>query len=110
MNITEEYLYHVKPHAGKFYSLVACLLSLILHCILTDSNVRSLPCRLHQATMCAGDVSSTTVKWDKGKKMPGVELEGNSTHWCVDWDGLMESTADRVVSEEEFICLVNPLG
>lgn len=32
--------------------------------------------------------------------MPGVELEGNSTHWCVDWDGLMESTADRVVSEE----------
>ncbi|QSZ31478.1 hypothetical protein DSL72_001043 [Monilinia vaccinii-corymbosi] len=61
---------------------------------------------LRSAVMCQGDTTLTTFGWDKlSKPQPHVKA---TEHRCVDWDALMESLADRVVSEEEMAALVNP--
>lgn len=49
------------------------------------------------------------MKWEKGKQSPGVDLEGNSVHWCVNWEELMDSTGHRIVGDQEFSSLKNPL-
>ena len=63
---------------------------------------------LRQAAVCHADVSLTTFVWDEKKAKPMFDAR-ETRHTCVDWEALMESTAKRVVSDEEIGRLVNPL-
>lgn len=61
---------------------------------------------LRSAAICQGDTTLTTFGWEKlSKPQPHVKA---TEHWCVDWNALMESLADRVVGEEEMAALINP--
>ena len=64
---------------------------------------------LRQSAMCGGDTSLTTFSWEKGKRRAGVNPVGYSLQTCVDWDVLISSMKDRVVSPDEYEDLVNPL-
>ena len=63
---------------------------------------------LRQAAVCHADVSLTTFVWDEKKAKPMFDAS-ESRHTCVDWEAVMASTAQRVVSDEEIGRLVNPL-
>lgn len=63
--------------------------------------------RIREVLMCRPDVSDlVTMFWNQSSK-PTV----NGTrilHNCVNWDALIESTADRSVGREEMDALENP--
>ena len=63
---------------------------------------------LRQSAVCHADASLTTFKWHPAKTRPMFNAS-ESIHTCVAWDRLMESLADRVVSDEEILRLDNPL-
>lgn len=57
--------------------------------------------------MCHADTSALAVfKWDKNPK-PMLNTK-RVPHKSVDWDELLGSHQDRIVSHEEVISLVNP--
>jgi hypothetical protein len=63
---------------------------------------------LRLASMCQSDLSFTTFKWHPNKTKPMFDpIE--PVHHCIDWNALIESTADRVVSDEEMMRMENPL-
>ena len=56
--------------------------------------------------MCHGDTTLTTFGWmDQAQPMLNTRL---IEHKCVDWEMLMESVNDRIVSREEIADLRNP--
>lgn len=62
--------------------------------------------------MCMSDISLTTLNCEPGKPHPSVNLEGQPKQLCVNWDLLMSSIKDRVISVhgvEEYDALINPL-
>jgi len=63
---------------------------------------------LRQSAVCHADASLTTFKWHPAKTRPMFNAS-ESIHTCVAWDTLLESFADRVVSDEEILRLDNPL-
>lgn len=97
-------MYHFKSHAGKISSIlpvpgVGTSTNIPDHCLEV----------LRQGAMCAGDVSLTTVSWEPGKPFPGVDLNGRPRQKCVDWAVLMSSIESRVVSNDEYESMTNPL-
>ena len=58
--------------------------------------------------MCHPDLSLTTFTWNDTTPKPMFDVRG-SVHTCADWDDLLDSVKDRVVSEAEVEGLVNPL-
>lgn len=63
---------------------------------------------LRQSAVCHADASLTTFKWHPAKTRPMFNAS-ESVHTCVDWEMLMDSVRDRVVSEGEILRLKNPL-
>lgn len=58
--------------------------------------------------MCQPDVSSVvTFYWAKDPKP--VVNSTKTLHECVNWDLMIESTRNRVVSRKEMAALKNPL-
>jgi len=65
--------------------------------------------RIRQASLCQADTASLTVfKWSPGTARPMFD-NTEQIHECVNWDGLMQSLEKRVVSEDEWGKLSNPL-
>ncbi|KAK3390366.1 hypothetical protein B0H63DRAFT_446489 [Podospora didyma] len=64
---------------------------------------------LRNAAICRADTSALAVfKWDP--RMPHPMLNTHRVpHRCVDWDALMSSHADRLVSHDEVRDLKNPI-
>jgi hypothetical protein len=64
---------------------------------------------LRNAAICGADTSALAVfKWDE--KLPHPMLNTKRVpHRCVDWDALMRSHEDRVVSRDEIVSMRNPL-
>jgi len=63
---------------------------------------------LRQSAVCHADLSLTTFKWHPEKARPMFNAS-ESVHRCINWSGLMESFADRVVTMGEIERLKNPL-
>ena len=63
---------------------------------------------LRQAAVCHADVSLTTFVWNDTKEKPMFDAS-EKWHTCVDWEELMASTAERVVSDQEMARLKNPM-
>lgn len=64
---------------------------------------------LRNTAVCRADTSALTVfKWDPTMPQPMLNTH-RVPHRCVNWDALMESHADRFISEKEFKSLRNPL-
>lgn len=62
---------------------------------------------LRASAMCHADIASlTTFVWDKSKR-PMLSME-RPLRQCVDWDELIASMKDRVVTREEAASMVNP--
>ncbi|CAG8953112.1 hypothetical protein HYFRA_00003309 [Hymenoscyphus fraxineus] len=63
---------------------------------------------LRNAAMCHADTSALAVfKWDKGEH-PMLNTH-RVMHKCVDWDTMMGSHRDRLVSHDEVARMRNPL-
>jgi hypothetical protein len=101
-NSTEEESKKDKGHVGVFKSLDLALLPPSLmnsdHCIEL----------LRQASICQPDTSLTTFVWHPTTHLPMFNVS-ESVHTCVDWDAFLETTKERVVSDEEMERLKNPL-
>lgn len=63
---------------------------------------------LRQSAVCHADASLTTFTWHPQKTRPMFNAT-ESIHRCIDWDALMASAKDRVVTEEEILRLDNPI-
>ncbi|KAM3073015.1 hypothetical protein ACMFMG_008733 [Clarireedia jacksonii] len=63
---------------------------------------------LRQVLMCRPDTSLTTFLWVNSQDKPILNIEPFERE-CVDWDVMIDSVKDRVVSLEEVEGLVNPL-
>lgn len=64
---------------------------------------------LRNAAICGADTSALAVfKWDEKLPHPMLNTKRVS-HRCVDWDALMRSHEDRVVSRDEIVSMTNPL-
>jgi len=63
---------------------------------------------LRQVVMCRPDTSLTTFLWVNTQDKPILNIDPLE-HDCVDWDVMVESLQDRVVSLEEINALKNPL-
>jgi len=63
---------------------------------------------LRQVVMCRPDTSLTTFLWVASQDKPILNIDPLE-HDCVDWDLMVESLSDRVVSLEEINALKNPL-
>ena len=65
--------------------------------------------RLRQEVLCQADTTSLTVfKWSPETSKPMFD-NTEQMHKCVDWSQLMKSVHDRVVGDEEWARLQNPL-
>jgi hypothetical protein len=58
--------------------------------------------------MCRPDTSLTTFLWVNSQDKPILNIEPFERE-CVDWDGMIDSLKDRVVSLNEVEGLINPL-
>jgi len=101
MTVAEEA--HLSSHAGKFERMNKELQDLSLirfldHCFEM----------LRQVVMCHPDLSLTTFTWNDTTPKPMFDVRG-SVHVCADWNNLLGSVKDRVVSEAEVESLINPL-
>lgn len=63
---------------------------------------------LRQVLICRPDTSLTTFLWVKSQDKPILNIEPFERE-CVNWDGMIASVKDRVVSLEEVEGLINPL-
>ena len=62
---------------------------------------------LRNAVMCHADISALAVfKWDQGPQ-PFLNTK-RVPHMCVDWDRLILSHKERMVSHEEVAAMQNP--
>ncbi|PSR79710.1 hypothetical protein BD289DRAFT_375201, partial [Coniella lustricola] len=63
---------------------------------------------LRNAAMCSADISVLAVfKWESSLPHPMSNTK-RVPYRCVDWEAMMSSHADRLVSHEEVSSLVNP--
>lgn len=63
---------------------------------------------LRQVLMCRPDTSLTTFVWVNSQDKPILNIDPFERE-CVDWEVLIDSVKDRVVSLEEVEALKNPL-
>jgi hypothetical protein len=63
---------------------------------------------LRQVVMCRPDTSLTTFLWVQSQEKPILNIDPFE-HDCVDWNTMVKSLQDRVVSLEEINALKNPL-
>lgn len=59
--------------------------------------------------MCHSDTSLTVFQWAEAKNKPMLSIR-QPPYMCADWDQLVASVKDRVVSKEEMSRLKNPLN
>ncbi|KAH8676549.1 hypothetical protein BGZ60DRAFT_402830 [Tricladium varicosporioides] len=62
---------------------------------------------LRASAMCHADRSLTTFKWTKHQK-PMLDTK-RPPHICVNWDSLISSINDRLVSDDELARIRNPI-
>lgn len=64
---------------------------------------------LRNAAMCSADTSALAVfKWESSLPHPMLNTK-RVPHRCVDWEAMMSSHEDRLVSHAEVASLVNPI-